>query len=805
MTATASTTTFTVTDEQGLADFWRVCSRRIPDLVPAWSRLMSERPELMSFIRGVEETGRAPSAGEVSSLVERGVAGDWGPYASVLARLGGGLSRAGVGLSAWWEVTGALAQGLVPPLIEEYRADPSRLSRAIQAMQYLSTRSMAIIGEGYLETSRQPPHAQQESFDRPGMAQRPVDRLLESGIMGILLCDLVGNIKDANDSFLATFGYTREDLRSGAIRWAEMTPPEFRHLDDRAVEQLKARGVTQPWEKEYFHKDGSRVPILVGVAMLNDAECIAFVLDISERRRLEELRTKSAELEAQNHRIQESSRLKSEFLANMSHELRTPLNSIIGFTDLLHKGEVSPDSPQHKDFLGEILSSGRHLLQLINDVLDLAKVESGKLTFHPETVDLSRVITDAVMILRSIAASKHIEIKIDVDPALHQVTLDPSRLKQVLFNYGSNALKFTNEGGTVSLRAFPEGSGMFRLEVEDTGIGIAAVDIGRLFLEFEQLDAGTAKRHAGTGLGLALTKRIVEAQGGSVGVRSVVGVGSVFFVTLPLVVRPLASEDEGSDVPPPDGRPTRILVVEDNPRDRALLLRTLHGAGYGVELASTGAEAVASCADHTFSAITLDLLLPDMTGLDVLHRVRTEGKNTDTPVIVVTVVADKGIVGGFSVYDFLNKPVNGTELVSSLKRAGILAEKGRSILVVDDDPSARKLMETKLVHLGYRVDCCSDGRQGLALVAAQRPSAVVLDLLMPDIDGFEFLVRLRQDPANLRLPVIVWTMKDLSVHDHERLRRFAQAVVAKGERASMSLVDELGMLLARQTTDEAAP
>src|SRR5438552_15982125 len=206
-----TTSSFTVTDEQGLADFWRVCSRRIPDLLPAWSRRVSEHPELTSALWGLEATARAPSAVEVSSLIERGVAGDWRPYASVLARLGGSLSRTGVGFSAWWEVTGALAQDLVPQLIEEYRTDPRRLSGALPALQYISNRSMAIVGEGYLETSRQLHDLHQEPFGRPGMAQRPVDRLLESGIMGILLCDLVGNIKDANDSFLATFGYTREE------------------------------------------------------------------------------------------------------------------------------------------------------------------------------------------------------------------------------------------------------------------------------------------------------------------------------------------------------------------------------------------------------------------------------------------------------------------------------------------------------------------------------------------------------------------------------------------------------------------
>jgi len=784
---------FAVEEHQGLADFWSVWTLRMPGLLRDCSRLVADRPELAAL--GKQMTGSRPVPQAIVGLLEQGIAGDWRPLEAALTALGAALAGAGIAFSAWSDVADFLTRGLVAPLIEELGTRPVLLSGALQAGQRLSSRSMAVIGDGYVAAITRARHQEHEADDGAHLGQRSLSRLLESGIMGILVCDLVGNIKEANDSFLETFGYSREELVSGRVKWVEMTPPEFRHLDDRAVEQLKARGVTRPWEKEYFHKDGHRIPILLGVAMLNDSECIAFVLDISERRSLEDMRAKSAELEAQNHRILESSRLKSEFLANMSHELRTPLNSIMGFADLLHSGEVGADSSSYKDFLGEILSSGRHLLQLINDVLDLAKVESGKLTFRPEKVDLSNLITDAMAVLRSVAVSKHIDVQVNVDANLESVILDPSRLKQVLYNYVSNALKFTAEGGTVSVRARREGADMFRLEVEDTGIGIAAAELGQLFVEFQQLDAGIAKKHAGTGLGLALTKRIVEAQGGSVGVRSVIGSGSVFFVILPLVASPPDPGDKVPDPPSADSQAPRILVVEDDSRDRAFLLQTLYKAGYGVELAATGGEAIASCAGRVFDAITLDLLLPDMTGLEVLHQIRIEGKNTETPVVVVSVVADRGFVGGFSVHDHLTKPLNGADLIASLHRAGLPERSDSSILVVDDDPSALRLIEAKLRQLGHRVQCCPNGAEGLAFATAQRPLAVVLDLLMPAMDGFEFLVRLRRDPANLRTPVIVWTMKDLTVHDHERLRELAQAVVAKGDRGPATLADELRMLL----------
>ncbi len=232
-------------------------------------------------------------------------------------------------------------------------------------------------------------------------------------------------------------------------------------------------------------------------------------------------------------RISQANRLKSVFVANMSHELRTPLNAIIGFAELLHDGAVDPESPQHKEFLGDILASGRHLLQLINDVLDLAKVEAGRMEFRPEPVDLERLLAEVTAVVRATAMQKQITIETVVDPEVRHVVADPDRMKQVAYNFLSNALKFTAHAGSVVARVLPEGVDRFRFEVQDSGIGIGAEDLGRLFVEFEQLEAGTSKRHQGTGLGLALTRRLVEAQGGTVGVQSTPGQGSIFRATLP--------------------------------------------------------------------------------------------------------------------------------------------------------------------------------------------------------------------------------------------------------------------------------
>ena len=266
-----------------------------------------------------------------------------------------------------------------------------------------------------------------------------------------------------------------------------------------------------------------------------------------ERKRLEDMQRAVLnileDLDTEKRSAEEANRMKSEFLANMSHELRTPLNAIIGFAKLMAHGKVGPISEQQHEFLGDILTSSNHLLQLINDVLDLAKVEAGKMEFFPEPILLGQVIGEVRDILRGIVTAKRIRIDVDVDPTCTNIELDASKLKQVLFNYLSNALKFTPEDGRVSISARAEGTDAFRIEVKDTGIGIRERDLVHLFSKFRQLDSSTSKKYQGTGLGLALTKQIAEAQSGSVGVESVFGTGSTFFIVLPR--RPLPSPATG--------------------------------------------------------------------------------------------------------------------------------------------------------------------------------------------------------------------------------------------------------------------
>ncbi|MGE5184163.1 MAG: response regulator [Acidobacteriota bacterium] len=607
-------------------------------------------------------------------------------------------------------------------------------------------------------------------------------------------------ILDANPSALRLFGFSLDELRElglGALS-PPMQPDGRTSLEaGRDVVSRSARLESFGFEWTYRTRTGELIPTETHHARLPTASqqlARVTIIDLRERLRVEEIRRHAVELELQNRRIQEANRLKSEFLANMSHELRTPLNAIIGFTELLHDGQVPAESPQHQEFLGDILASGRHLLQLINDVLDLAKVEAGKLDFRPEAVELGRLVGEVVSITRGTAAAKQIQLATDIDPALGDVALDPNRFKQVAYNYLSNALKFTPERGRVVVRVSGEGDTMFRLEVEDTGPGIAPSDLGRLFIEFQQLETGAGKRHQGTGLGLALTRRLVEAQGGSVGVRSAPGKGSVFHAILPR--RAVVAEAPGAQVAGVARLGARtVLVVEDVDRDRAVIVACLASAGYAVEIARNGLEALARCRERAFDAVTLDLLLPDMSGLELLATLRAEDRMRTTPVVVVSVAADAGRVAGFHVHDVLRKPLDRDALLAALERAGVRPDRAGGVLVVDDDDGALRLMDATLAQLGYSAITRSSGAAALAAAEQLHPAAVVLDLLMPGMDGVEFLDRFRRLPSHERTPVLIWTMKDLTPDEHAKLRESAQGIVSKNGTSPSTVVAQLRTLL----------
>jgi len=364
------------------------------------------------------------------------------------------------------------------------------------------------------------------------MATRALDdeglfrKLLDDAPDAIVIVDQTGRIQLLNAQTEQLFGYARSELIGEPVEM--LMPDRFHrgHVQHRSgyFAEPRVRAMGSGLALFGRRRDGAEFPIEISLSPLVTGAGVlvsAAIRDITERRRLED-------------KLQEANRLKSEFLANMSHELRTPLNSIIGFAELMHRGRAGTLTPDQREYLGDILTSARHLLQLINDVLDLAKVESGKMEFRPERVDLGQLIGEVRDVVRGLAATKHQRIDCTVDPVVAIATLDPARVKQVLYNFMSNAIKFTPDGGSIAVRVVAAADpDELRLEVTDTGIGISEADLGRLFVEFQQLDTGAAKQYQGTGLGLALTRRIIEGLGGRIEVTSTSGKGSTFTAILP--------------------------------------------------------------------------------------------------------------------------------------------------------------------------------------------------------------------------------------------------------------------------------
>jgi PAS domain S-box-containing protein len=468
-------------------------------------------------------------------------------------------------------------------------------------------------------------------------------QLLEAAPDAIVIVDAEGRIVLVNAQAEKTFRYRRGQMLNKPVEMLIPDRMQSGHTGHRAsyLASPRARPMGPGLDLWGRRSDRTEFPVEVSLSpMETEAGTLisSAIRDITEQRALrEQLREKNEELEKQYARVQEASRLKSEFLANMSHELRTPLNGIIGFAELMHDGKVGPVSDDHKEYLGDILTSSRHLLRLINDLLDLAKVESGKMEFRPEILDLASVIGEVCDSVRTLVVQKQIELGTTIDPAAAVAVTDAGKLKQILYNYISNALKFTPQGGRVGIRVTADEPQHFRLEVEDTGIGIPAEDLSKLFNEFQQLGAGTAQGRQGTGLGLALTRRIAEAQGGRVEVRSTPGVGSVFSAVLPRVSRTVPVGLAPPETLDAVDREPVILVVDDDLASLKLADRALQSLGYRVVGCPGTQPALRAAAEESPAAVVMDLRMPWPDGFELLRRVRETRTMHRTPVVVWTV------------------------------------------------------------------------------------------------------------------------------------------------------------------------
>ncbi|TME04803.1 MAG: response regulator [Chloroflexi bacterium] len=519
----------------------------------------------------------------------------------------------------------------------------------------------------------------------------------------------------------------------------------------------------------------------------------AFVTALDRRQLIQEL-------EQSNAALMEANKHKSVFLANMSHELRTPLNSIIGFSELLTDARDGQfDEATRKRFVGQIMTSGKHLLGLINDILDLSKVEAGQMELRLNVMSVAESVDQVIKTVEPLAAKKSITLKSSAADA-GDVLADPGKVKQMLLNLVSNAIKFTSEGGSVTISALRL-KDMLEISVADTGIGIADADQKSIFQEFHQLDQGPGRKHEGTGLGLALTRRFALLHGGDVRVTSRVNKGSVFTLILPIRVGappalapvPVAKNGHGSG--------PLVLVVEDDPAAAELLTRQLVAAGYRTEVARTGSEALARARQLQPAAITLDIILPEVDGWEVITRLKSDEETSRIPIVVVSVVDNPELGLALGAIDYLVKPIEASDLIERLNRFNlkrVSAQDGIRVLVVDDEPANRTLLTKALEPAGFTVFPASGGREAIELAKSLQPDLVLLDLMMPEVTGFDVVEALRANESTRDTPIMVLTATSLSEADKRLLNGRVSKILSRGSVATTDIVGLLKRVVAHR-------
>jgi PAS domain S-box-containing protein len=570
-----------------------------------------------------------------------------------------------------------------------------------------------------------------------------------------------------NDQAMSEYGFTRDEFLARTV--LDILPIEDREsFRESANRHMRNNG-------DIFDVDR----IVHDVVMDGRAARMVVAYNITERRRREdELREAKLKAEA-------ASRAKSEFLASMSHELRSPLHTITGFSELLEEELEGPLNEKQKRFVQHIYRDSQHLLALINDILDLSKIEAGRLEFRPEDFDAHAAVEEVLNTIRPQAEAKSIQI---VNRMASEVVLraDRLRFKQVVMNLLSNAVKFTPARGQVGIES-AWFRGQITLTVWDTGIGIRPEHARAVFDVFYQADATTKGIREGTGLGLAISKRLVEQQGGRIWLESEPGVGSRFTFSTPTVHAP--PQRERSSV---SGRPVLLVIEDDHDRTR-MLARHLEPEGYEVVFASSPRDAMVKALELQPQAILLDLILPGGKGWEAFENLKSLRDTEKIPVIVISVLpAESGADLGAAVY--LNKPVAKDALLQALRQHTDPSQKRAPVLLVDDEPAALELAQQVLEGAGYECILAGNGREALDFLARRIPAAIVVDLMMPEMNGFELIFRLKSDSRYSRIPVLVLTGITLSENDVTLLRRTSNALLIKGSAWKDTLLHQLALL-----------
>lgn len=609
-----------------------------------------------------------------------------------------------------------------------------------------------------------------------------------------------------NDAAVRKYGYSSDEFLKMTIK--DIRPPEDVPAMLKTVAGIRD-GTESVGAWRHRLKDGTDIDVEITSYALSFAgrpADVVVAVDITQRKRdeaekrrfLEKLAASNEELELRNREVERATKLKSKFLANMSHELRTPLNAIVGFSDLLADGSPGELNDKQKRFVNHIKQGSAHLLQLINDILDLSKIEAGQLELRCEDFQVKDALPEVLSAIRPMAMAKNIQVhhKLEADRAVYA---DRVRFKQILYNLLSNAVKFTPKDGRIEIDCVEKGSEVF-ISVSDTGIGIRAEDQKVVFEEFRQIEGNTNTANEGTGLGLAITKRLVEQQGGKISLESELGKGSRFTFTLPTgtitssKVVP-AHGPANPNVAVGGGKKPLVLIVDDEVPARELLASYLEPE-YRIAMAESGTEVVRKAQQLRPDAITLDVLMPGGNGFETLVALRKTPETADIPIIIVSILDQKQVGFALGAADYLIKPIRKPVLLETIRRHVLPhADDDATILLVDDDPRTLELLEETLRSAGYETQSVRSGTRALEVLSSKLVNAVLLDLLMPGMDGFEVIRHVREQATLKELPILVMTAKTLAPEEIALLSRETQALLQKSGPWQQQLMAEVGRVV----------